>query len=396
MKRLSTGLVAVGMLLAVAVPAAASHLSFTRTDYDQNAPDPRSAAHADFDGDGDIDVATANTAHDDVSVFLNDGSGGFTVDGRYAVSGRLPWKIVAADVTGEGVPDLVTPNYFSEDVSVLKGQGDGTFAECGKFSVPERPRAVATGDFDRDGHTDLAVPIKSGLLREGSVRVLFGDGQCNFPDSARFTTGVWPVLGFHPSSIVAGDLNGDGRDDLAVANFRADDVSVLLNTDVGDTGVRAALFELAGRYAVGADPTGTESVPVAITTGDINDDGNPDLITANELSDDVSVLRGLGDGLFHPAAQYDASNDTDVEPSGVATADLNGDGIDDVAVSNFDGDTVGVLTADGDGGLDAVEEFTVNDGPADVIAASFDGGKPDLATANTWGDGISILLNTTP
>lgn len=414
MKRLSTGLVAAGMLLAVAVPAAASHLSFTRTDYadsEDEVPFPRAVDHADVDDDDDLDVVTANTAHDEVSVLTNDGQRNFSLEASYKIGVHRtngeplnvqPWDVIATDVTNDGHPDLVTANFETGDVSVLKrqqlqllGQRRWTFTHCarvpvggdagaalGRFSTGEEPTAVTAADFDDDGHVDIAT-ANSG---EDRVAILFGKGDCEFESPKHYKIGRWPL------AIAAADLDGDDDPDLVAANCLSHNVSVLLNDNEGDRQFTSK------DYAVEKCPRG-----IAIADPGLKVQGGPDVVTANKAGDSVSVLLNEGDGTFGSASHYDTTTETDddgelieTSPSGVAVEDFDADGNQDVAVSNEKPSDVGVLTGDGAGDLATVENFEVNSLPYDVIAADFDpSSKPDVVTASLFGHGISVLWNDT-
>ena len=117
---------------------------------------------------------------------------------------------------------------------------------------------------------------------------------------------------------MAGDFNGDGRPDLAVANYGSNDVSVLLGNGDGT-------FQPQVTYAVG-------SSPVALVAGDFNGDGRPDLAVANYGANDVSVLLGNGDGTFQPQVTYAVGS----SPTALVAGDFNGDGRTDLAVANLD------------------------------------------------------------
>src|SRR6266571_3307218 len=132
------------------------------------------------------------------------------------------------------------------------------------------------------------------------------------------------ATGAGPRSVAIGDLNGDGRPDLAVANLNSNTASVLLGNGAGGFGAKTDFA------------TGAGSVSVAI--GDLNGDGRPDLAVANASANTVSVLLGNGAGSFG------AKNDftTGANPQSVAIGNLNGDGKPDLAVANFNSNTVSV------------------------------------------------------
>src|SRR5262245_53434713 len=149
------------------------------------------------------------------------------------------------------------------------------FAPPVRYDVGAELASLAVGDFNGDGMQDLAVAQFSP-----TVSVLLGNGG-TFPSAVTVDNG-------EPSSSVSvGDFNGDGQQDLATSNLHSNNVSVFLGRGDGT-------FQTAFRYAAGGGP---ESVAV----GDFNGDGMQDLAVANYSSDDVSVLLGQGDGSFQGA-----------------------------------------------------------------------------------------------
>ena len=136
-----------------------------------------------------------------------------------------------------------------------------------------------TGDFNGDGRPDLAV----ANYGDNDVSVLLGNGDGTFQNQVTYAVGSSPAL-------VTGDFNGDGRTDLAVANQDSNDVSVLLGNGDGT-------FQNQVTYAVG-------SAPYALVAGDFNGDGRTDLAVANSYDNDVSVLLGNGDGTFQDQKTY--------------------------------------------------------------------------------------------
>ncbi|TAF68987.1 MAG: hypothetical protein EAZ59_09855, partial [Oscillatoriales cyanobacterium] len=148
------------------------------------------------------------------------------------------------------------------------------------------------------------------------------------------------------------------------------------------------LFAAKTYYTVGASPT-------VATIQDVNDDGTPDIITANRYSNNVSVLPGNGDGTFAPPKDYPVAD----QPTSVAVGDVNGDGKNDIVTANPYGDTnpdsgrVSVLLGDGNGNFGTQTNYTVGYGAVSVAVEDLNkDGKNDLVTANTYNNNISVLL----
>ena len=242
--------------------------------------------------------------------------------------GNSPFSVVVADLNGDRIPDLVTANQGSNDVSVLLGLPDGTFAAAQSFAVGNDPVSVAVADLNGDGIPDLVTANQGS----NDVSVLLGLGDGTFAAAQPI-----PLNGKGPVSVAVADFNGDGKPDLVTANVSSNDVSVLLG--LGD-----GTFAAEPSFAVGKSPV---SVVVAKGVTDLNGDGKPDLVTANQGSNDVSVLLGLGDGTF--AAEQRFAVGVSASPTSVAVADLNGDGIPDLAITDKQFSAVTILLGGDDG-----------------------------------------------
>src|SRR5437870_1599956 len=196
-------------------------------------------------------------------------------------TGTTPFSVTVGDLNGDGKLDLAVANVSAATVSVLlnttaSGAAIPTFAAHQDFVTGAAPASVTMGDVNGDGKLDLAV----ANLNSATVSVLLnitvpGAATPTFAAHQDFPTGTQPI------SVTVGDLNLDGKLDLAVANQSSNTVSVLLNT--------TAPGSATPRFAANQDfPTGT--TPRSATVGDVNLDGKLDLAVANLLSDTVSVL----------------------------------------------------------------------------------------------------------
>jgi len=206
-----------------------------------------------------------------------------------------------------------------------------------------------------------------------------------------FAKTVWYRVSPNPSAVVIQDLNGDGKPDLAIANAWMDWEQQVGDSWQGFSTVSIRLNRGDGTFLPRRDyETGAGSV--AIATGDLNGDGAPDLVTANNGSDSdagtVSVLLGRGDGSFLPKQDYPAGEET----LSVAIGDVNGDHKPDVVTAG--GSTVSVFLNAGNGSLQPKVDYVAGSGAASVALVDVDGdGHLDVVTANSNAKTVSVLRN---
>ncbi|MBV8906537.1 MAG: VCBS repeat-containing protein, partial [Acidobacteriia bacterium] len=248
---------------------------------------PTSMVMADFNLDGTPDLAIANESGL-VSIYLGNGSGGFTASPTPAFpSGRVQVSITAGDLNGDGKPDLLVipsgvqfPPAGTTMAYLLPGTGDGSFqTPLGTtMLVPATLFSLAVGDFSSDGRPDVAAVDSFGFGNLTFLRYDSGHG---------LFSGV-PVfgLGAFCFSIAVADFNGDGKLDIAFANFGAGNVDVAL----GDAASPVPHFTpMAGSpFSVGPRPV--------IAVGDFNGDGKPDIAAASTTANSVTILLNAGLG----------------------------------------------------------------------------------------------------
>ncbi|MCC6363758.1 MAG: VCBS repeat-containing protein [Bryobacterales bacterium] len=336
----------------------------------------------DFDRDGKLDIVIAGghpdglstTAYGNyyVTALPGNGDGTFYAAPAYSLGGD-PTAVIAADLNGDGKPDIAVSNW---GVDVLMGQGGGTLASAvhydalDQYNTPLSLSSIVAGDFNKDGKVDIAGP---GYLFRGN-------GNGTFQAATTFEAGP------HPGALAAGDLNNDSKLDLVSAQGTR-------STNSGQTTVVALLGNGSGGFAVPV-PYTSGTNPVAAALADLNGDGKLDLVAVNNGSfgtpannGGVAVLLGNGNGTFQTAVSYAVG----VNPAAITIGDLNGDGKPDLVVatsSTVIGDyQLGILLGNGNGSFQQATFVPTDFGPQDVLIGDFNGdGKVDLIVSHCCGD----------
>jgi hypothetical protein len=330
------------------------------------------------------DMAVANLDANTVTILFGDGKGG--VSSKTNISSfrfSSPIALAVLDFDKDGFPDLAVANLASDEVKVLLGRGDGTFSREVTFNVGNRPVSLATADFDGDGNPDLAVANRDSH----SVTIRYGNGAGG---SARNEVVALDPTKF-PTALVAATLPATQFRYLAVLNRASapgrDEVTILHH------GGAPPRFTIAQSFPV---TTGSTSIlPTSLAAADFDFDDFPDLAVANRAATDVTILTKLAT-TTPTTTQVPAVAGL----GSVAVADVNADGVLDLALANVTNGTTTILLGNGAGGFNppAMGAIVPASGvsPSCVAFGDLDlDGKRDLVVANGSSGGIAVRRNQT-
>lgn len=390
-------------------------------------------ASGDFDLNGSTDLALITDFPYAAKIYVNGGVGTFALATTIPLD-AAPFSLAVGDLTGDGRADLVVmtnPNYAGH-ITVYKSKPGPQFESTASVYIALGSISMAVGDLDVDGRLDL-VTVLSATSRQ--IVVLKGQGDGHVAPPQYFEAGVFPL------TVALGDMTGDGRLDLVLTDrglVTAQEAKVGIVPGLGDGSFAAPTVYRGGDYWNGA-----------VIPGDFNGDGRMDVALANggccfQGSSVVSVFLGEGNGVFKPKINSNvplgfgarASGDFDSDgvldlaavvsgggpyfpDSGVTIAlgngdgsfrpaqffltggyprtlivkDLNGDGLDDVAVPGTGLNELAVLYGTGDGSFDPPLRIPVGADPVSLAAADVNGdGSMDLAVVNDVSEDVSVLL----
>jgi Ca2+-binding RTX toxin-like protein len=355
---------------------------FTASQELSDAYGPDAVAVADFTGDGIPDLVVADRFKGQIEIFKGNGDGTFNPTATIYAVGTHPQALVVGNFSGDGNQDIVVANYGTPanpvantpgtlgSVVILQNQGNGSFAAPKVISgtgVSYYASALAVADFNKDDKEDIAVANRLA----GTVNILLGNGDGTFIIPTLGSPQIEPV-GIGPAALAVGDFNNDGIPDIAVLNETVESLTILKgNSDASFSIQQVYDFPFfPATPIINPKPSKLDSAPVSLAVADLNGDGTPDIVVAYQgtatdqyYGNGVGILLNRNDGsgfLNNPTHLLTSSlNIQDVPPmdttskvvhslpTDVTTADVTGDGKQDLVILNSDGEkysgTVSIL-----------------------------------------------------
>jgi len=247
----------------------------------EGIPHVHGVATGDFNNDGRPDLVTDSWGNDHVEIIFGDSTKLFKTPGVFVKTGKRPYqRLRVADLNGDQVPDIVTTNTEGNNVSILLADGKGGFQEAkgSPFPCGDAPFGIAAGDINGDGKTDLAVinsPASMGAGKgKNGLTVLVGDGSGNFST----INGSPFEAGRIPNRIAVGDVNGDSINDIVTSDNGSNKIYLFL---MGK-----------GQRVLSTRVITVGNAPKGIAIADLNKDGLGDIVVCNNSDNNISIIFG--------------------------------------------------------------------------------------------------------
>lgn len=253
----------------------------------------RGVAVIDLNCDGHDDIVTANRIGNNISLFLNDGSGNFGLPTTINTPLVFETACVATDANNDGLTDIFVGGYSSSEIGLFLGDGFGGLTLSDRISVVGQPWMLAAGDINGDGNADVAAASSSG----NNIAVVFGDGAGGIDSAVSYPSGSFPI------AIDLGDMDGDGDLDVMSSNYLS--ANFILHENDG-----------SGVY-INPRTYNASSAGSCATFHDRDNDGDLDITNIDETDDLIFLFENLceplidADTIFGPvplAVQFDGSS----------------------------------------------------------------------------------------
>ena len=375
-----------------------------KVDFTTGANPSGIVAVADIDGDGKPDMVVVNRSTNTFSILKNTSSS-LTI-GKTSFASKVdfatdstPSFVTIGDLDGDGKQDIVIVNMFTNKISVYRNTSTIGTINAASFAAKvnfiadtiSMPTSVAIGDLDGDGKPELVVTNSFS----NSISILKNTAHVGNIDSTSFAPSIDFTTGLGPVSVAISDINGDGKPDLIVSDFDAKTISVLKNISTSGS-ITKTSFAAKVDFKVGTCPN-------ALTTGDLNGDGKPDIIVLNQANSTISILQnvsklGVIDSTSLSSQIVLPSNGS--SPYFVSVGNVDSDSLPDIVVANLISNNISIIKNVHSSGNLSASSFSsgvnIPTGyfPVSVAIADFNGDdKPDLAVPNYGANTISVFQN---
>ncbi len=323
----------------------------------------------DMNNDTFSDLVVVNEASDDLRILLNDGQGAYQ-DFTLFDTGfeKRPSPNEGADFDKDGEIDLVLTTAWDDEIRILFGDGSGSFTGMDIYSVGNGVRGVSVADFDGDGWDDIVATNRLSA----NMTFLWNTG------GGIFTIEEYDVPGMDETACAVTDVNNDGFADVFIAGYNSQNIGVLLNDGAGN-------FSLSGTQTVSGRPW-------MIAAGDVNNDGLADVASVNSDGNNVVVLLGDGQGALSPPFNY-APLDFNF-PLAVDLGDLDGDGDLDLVASCYQSSNYAVFANNGIGGFQLEDVLEAPEAASCAILHDRDNdGDLDISATDEEADVVLLFQN---
>ena len=376
---------------------ACTSFAFTETAYSTPAENPIWLAIGDVNNDGYMDIVyvdQGSTSNSNLGVLVGSSGGTFTLLTPTSIDPQSG-RIALGDLSGDHNLDAAVTNYTTNagEGIVFLGTGSGTWGSPIHLYTDLLMLGVAVADINKDGRPDI-------IMAAQNAGVVIYENMGNGVFQA-----MLPVLqpGFLPYDVAVADMNGDGIPDIVVGGSYNSQgaVTIIQGTGGGLFAPAAAVTLTPAAVAVAATTTFVSTIVNKLVVTDLNGDGYPDVVTADTGYASVSVLKNVSGTLTAGAVYKLNPVPSYANAAALAAGDFNGDGKMDIAVTNYysgaGGPLLQVFPGNGNYTLGTVYNVTLGSGdvPYGIAVADMNGdGKPDIVTANSYGDTVSVFKNT--